>query len=301
MAPDVQKETTQGWVVCAGALVMVLIGLWVVSDGGSLAQQVADQQAAIKPGTQDLQLLVRRTEEANRVLGETIATLKRQVGFDTETAFEVADNIEFKRQPGYFFVLKRNAIIDRLRKRAHEKGIADFEEYAGFGVGQHRPPAESPPPDDQALDLLRMLQITDKAVSLCLETPTPLQKLLVKPHNVVKPVEVAAPGRAPLLKEYRLTLELRGSLHDILWILHRLSPGRDAPEADYPLILKDLLITSENRSPVDGVQLIDCTVTVAGMRFLSPEERGLKPGSLVSSGGRSSAATPSLTQQSRSF
>lgn len=300
MRPDISREILQGWAVAVGAVFLAGISLYIISDGGALATQVDQEQAALKAGDQDLARLVALTERANDSLEQTLDTLKRQVGFNTEDAFQVAADPEFARQPGYYFVLKRNSIIDRLRKRAHEKGIRDYEEYAGFGVAQHRPPAETVPGNDEALDLLRILQITDKAVSICLETPAPLERLLVKPHGVIKPVEIAAPDRPALLKEYRITLDVRGSLRDILWILHRLSPGRDAPEADYPLVLKSLKITSENRSPLEGIQQIDCTITVAGMRFLSDAERNAGDKKLVVRRERMSTSD-SINTQARNF
>lgn len=273
MQLDLSRQQTQGWAVCGGVVLVCLIGLYLVWDGGAAAEQVANEEQALAKGPQDLAEQVRLARVANAELALTIDQLKRGVGFNAEQAFQVSEDPEFRRQPGYFFVTKRNAITRRLLDRAREKSIGEFEEYGGFGVSQHRPPPETLPADAAALDLLRMLQLTEKAVSICLETPTPLQKLLVKPHGEVRPISIAAPGRAPVLQEYRLTLMVRGSLKDILWILHQLSPGRDAAAEDYPLVLKALKITSDNRSPVDGVQFIDCEMTVAGMRFLTDEER----------------------------
>jgi hypothetical protein len=272
MQLDISKQVLQGWLVLGAAVICSLIGLSVVWDGGASAAQVQAEKDALNGGPEDLAEQVQLARAANARLAETIASLKQGVGFNTEEAYQIASDPEFQRQPEYFFVTKRNAILARLLKRARERG-GEYEEYGGFGLGQHRPPPETLPAPEEAIDLLRMLQITEKAVSICLETPTPLEKLLVVPHGKVKPIDVAAPGRAPLLQEYRLTLNLRGSLHDLLWIVHRLSPGREAAGDEYPLILKDLKITSDNRSPVEDVQQLDCEITVAGMRFLSDEER----------------------------
>ena len=113
---------------------------------------------------------------------------------------------------------------------------------------------------------------------MCLETPTPLQRLIVlnRPPTA-KPELVTPPGRPPLLREYSLTLDIRGSLKDILWILHRLSPGRDAAADDYSLILKSLKLTSLNITPVHSIPQLDLVMTVAGMEFLSDAERAIAP------------------------
>ncbi len=273
MQLDLSRQQMQGWIVLSAAAVICAIGLFIVWDGGAAAEQVETGQQSLSKGPHDLAEQVRLAQRANTELAVTIESLKKGVGFNTEEAFRIAADPEFKRQPEYYFVTKRNAITRRLLERAREKSIGEYEEYGGFGVAQHRPPPETLPPPEAALDLLRMLQLTEKAVSIALETPTPLQKLLVKPHGDVRPVSIAAPGRPPVLQEYRMTLMVRGSLKDILWILHRLSPGRDAVEDDYPLVLKALKITSDNRRPVDGVQYIDCEMTVAGMHFLTDDER----------------------------
>jgi len=273
MQLDLSRQQMQGWAVLGGIAVVCLIAFYVVWDGGALEEQVQAAKETVVQGPQDLGEQVRRGQAANAELAKTIDALKSAVGFNTEKAFQVTDAEEFKRQLGYFFVTKRDTITQRLRNRARDIGINEFEEYLGFGVSQHRPPSKTPPEDYLALDLLRMLQLTEKAVSICLETPSPMQKILVIPHGDVRPISISAPGRPPVLQEYRLSLVIRGSLKDILWVIHRLSPGREATGDEYPLVLKALKITSDNRSPVDGIQFIDCELTVAGMHFLTDTER----------------------------
>jgi hypothetical protein len=118
----------------------------------------------------------------------------------------------------------------------------------------------------------------------------------------VKPEPVAPPGRPPLFKEYRVTVDVRGSLTDILWILHRLSPGRDAAADEYPLILKSISITSLNISPVQFIPQLDLHLSVAGMSFLSDAERdasGKLPGVRRSAEAGSATATgPSTSAKS---
>jgi hypothetical protein len=303
MRPDVSREMTRGWAVLAVAAALSLVVGWFAFDDGGLAEQVETETGKLPKGATKLTDQVSHSRKANGNLAATIAELKKQVGFTLEKAFEVKDDPMFTQQPGYYFLTKRNSICARLRKRAQEKGIGEFEEYAGFGRGVHQPPDDTPPKDEQAPDLLRTLQVTDKLVSTCLETPTPLQKLVVLPHGAVKPEPVAPPGRPPLFKEYRVTVDVRGSLTDILWILHRLSPGRDAAADEYPLILKSISITSLNISPIQFIPQLDLHLSVAGMSFLSDAERdasGKLPGARRSAEAGSAAATGPSTS-ARSF
>jgi hypothetical protein len=275
MRPNVSREAKQGWIVLGGAVTLALLVAWFVFDDGGLSDQLSAEQAKLPRGNVRLSEQVKRSREATEHLRQTIGELKQQVGFTLEKAFQVKDDQRFTQQPGYYFNTMRAKVIERLQELAgpRRRGIGEYEEYIGFGPGNHQPPPKDPPPDDQAIDLLRALQITDKLVSTCLNTPTPLQKLVVHPHGTVKPEPVVPPGRPTLCKEYRVSVDLRGSLTDILWILHRLSPGRDAPGEDYPLILKSLTITSLNISPVQSIPQLDVNLTVAGMRFLNDEER----------------------------
>jgi hypothetical protein len=278
MQIDVRSDARNGWIVFAAALAIAATSLFLSWDGGALAQQVEAERAKLPTGGKPIADLVRRQREANRSLQETIDQLKRQVGFSIEDAFEVGNEEMYRRQPGYYFVTKRDSIVARLNARAKEKGIGDYDQYAGFGLGLKKPPADSPPEDRYADDLLKMLQLTDKVVSICLETPTPLQRLYVLPRSgAIKPEVVSPPGRPPLLREYRLSLDVRGSLTDILWILHRLSPGRTAPAEDYPLVLKSLRITSLNTSPIQSIPQLDVSMVIAGMEFLGEADRDRAP------------------------
>ena len=94
-----------------------------------------------------------------------------------------------------------------------------------------------------------------------------------------------------------MKLNVRGSLKDILWILHRLSQV-EAPAADgkrdYPVILRGLLIESENIKARDNVQQLTAEFELAGMRFLSEEERARDP-LAKAAGGRASVGAGGLT------
>ncbi len=272
MQIDVRREAMQGWLVLAGAVVAALIAVWVMSDHGELEQRIGALQSAVPTGGKRLSAHVADQVRANEHLRTTIADLKERVGFSLEKAFP--DQQIFQSNPGFFFQTERDKAIDALFNRARDKGIADYDRYIGFGTAERVPPPSAPPSREDAPNLLRVLQLTEKAVKICLETPTPLQKLVVEPHgNAIRSTLVTPAGRPPLMREYELKLKIRGSLKDILWILHRLSPGREAAAQDYPLILKHLRLTSDNRTPGQTIQQLDLELTLAGMEFISEEER----------------------------
>jgi hypothetical protein len=121
---------------------------------------------------------------------------------------------------------------------------------------------------------MTMLQLTEKAVGIVLAANEPPLESFAITHE--RAVETGPAGRPVLLREYPLTLKVRGSLKDILWILHRLSQF-EADGKDYPLILRGLVIQSENAKPKDNIQHLDAVFQLAGMQFLTPEERARDP------------------------
>ena len=76
-----------------------------------------------------------------------------------------------------------------------------------------------------------------------------------------------------------VTLKLKGSLSDILWVVHRLSPGRDEANVDFPLVLKSFTLTSDNVDLSKPIPQLSITMTVAGLSFLDDKERGDKASS----------------------
>ena len=276
MQIDLRREALRGWLALAAAALVAVVLMYIAWDGGEVAAQVASERAKLSATGTPISSLIRRQQEANASLAQTIQQLKGQVGFSIEKGFKVEDRDEeaYRRQPGKYFADRRLAMFEALDIRAREKGIADYDKYIGFGTAIKRPPPGDPPDNAYAADLLKMLQLTEKVVRVCLETPTPLQRLIVQPRQVAtKPDLVTPPGRPPLLREYNLTVDIRGSLKDVLWILHRLSPGRDAAAEDYPLVLKSLKLTSLNITPIQAIPQLDLMLTVAGMEFLTSEER----------------------------
>jgi hypothetical protein len=154
-------------------------------------------------------------------------------------------------------------VQDYCRPKARERSIA-YQENLGFvkTAKVHK--------DEDAPYLLAMLQMTRKAADVILSTPSPVQSFKIT--QLQKQATITGPaGRPPLLREYVLTLNVRGSLSDLLWILHRLAQKEE--ENDYPLIVRGIRIESKNLDPKDSIQQLDAVFEVAAMEFLSEEER----------------------------
>lgn len=284
MMPDVKKEEQKGWLVLAGTAVVVLIALWIISDGGELTEAAEQAQAGLSTGgREDMAVHVERQVEANQELRTTIEQLKGQTDFVLAEEFVIKAD---ERQPGYFFKRKFVEVRERLRNKAERSKIA-YDQNIGFGAD----PAV--PPDDQAPYLLTMLQLTEKVVGIAFDSERPLESLSVT-HGPA--VDTGPETRPALVREYPLKLEVRGGLKDILGILHRISrvdPVKDGKRHDYPLILRGFSIKSENATPKDDISQLDAVFELAAMRFISEEERANDPlafqpvggGSRSSSGG----------------
>lgn len=264
MRPVVHKETMTGWAVLGGTLLVCLLSLWLVSDGGELAGQVAAAQSALPPsGKEELRTRVERQREANQNLHLTIEKLKKDASFDIEEPFQIPKD---NKQPGYFFKKRFVEVRQGLRQKAEARKIV-YDENIGFGADPEVPK------DEFAPYLMTMLQLTEKVVGIALDTPSPLESLTIT-HG--KEIETGPESRPALLREFPLKLSVRGSLKDILWILHRLSQV-EAGGKDYPVILRGMLIESENAKPRDDVQQLTAEFELAGMRFLTDEERARDP------------------------
>ncbi|MBA3700359.1 MAG: hypothetical protein H0W78_16050 [Planctomycetes bacterium] len=269
MMPDVKKEEQTGWLVLAGSAVVILIVLWLISDGGELAEAAEQANAALSVGgREDMAVHVERQVEANGELRKTIEALKSQTDFVLADEFAIAAT---ERQPGYFFKRKFVEVRERLRDKAERSKIA-YDQNIGFGAD----PAV--PPDEQAPYLLTMLQLTEKIVGIAFDSERPLESLSVS-HGPA--IDTGPETRPALVREYPLKLEVRGGLKDILGILHRISqshpPGKDGKRSDFPLILRGFSITSENATPKDDIQQLAAVFDLAAMRFISEEERAQDP------------------------
>lgn len=283
MMPDVKKEAQTGWLVLGGVTAVVLIALWIISDGGTLAEQADQAQTKHHDGGSESMLAhVERQIEANQAMRSTIEDLKRDSSFVLAKEFMIpADD----RQPGYLFKRRFIEVRERLRNKAEAKKI-DYDQNIGFG-------ADPVVPDDrEAPYLMSMLQLTEKVVAIAFDTPIPLEKLTVMHFPAV---DTGPESRPVLVREYPLRLEVRGGLKDILSVLHRISqvtPTAEGKTRDYPLILRGFKIKSDNAKAKDSIQQLDAVFELAAMHFITEEERAKDPLAYqpVSSGGTRAAS-----------
>ena len=278
MMPDVKKEVQTGWLVLSGVTAVVLIALWVISDGGTLVEQAEQAKAKhVDGGSESILTHVERQIEANQAMRSTIEDLKRDSSFVLAKEFMIPAG---NRQPGYLFKRRFVEVCEGLRIKAKAIKI-DYDQNIGFG-------ADPEVPDDRkAPYLMSMLQLTEKVVAIAFDTPTPLENLKVSHFDEVN---TGPESRPVLVQEYPLKLEVRGGLKDILWVLHRISqvtPTADGKTKDYPLILRGFSIKSDNREPKDSIKQLDAVFDLAAMHFITEEERANDPLAFqpVSSGG----------------
>jgi hypothetical protein len=302
MLPDVHRETMTGWAVLAGTVLVVGLTVWLLWDGGTSAEQVAQARAAggEQNGKEEMRTRVERQREANQALRATIERLKKDCEFDIEERYRIPDS---EKQPGYLFKKRFVEVRQALREKAEPKRIV-YDENIGFG-------SDAQVPDDrEAPYLMTMLQLTEKLVALAIAAPEPLESFTVS-HGPA--VDTGPESRPVLLREYPLELKVRGTLKDILWILHRISQvdptGPDGRKRDYPLILRGLSIQGDDLAHKDptgksGVRFRDdiaqheAVFQLAGMQFVSEKERASDPQYLrshpanagVSAGGSSASS-----------
>jgi hypothetical protein len=278
MMPDVKKEVQTGWLVLSGVTAVVLIALWVISDGGTLAEQVDQAKAKhVDGGSESIRTHVERQIEANQAMRSTIEDLKRDSSFVLAKEFMIPAG---DHQPGYLFKQRFAKVCDGLRLNAEKKKIV-YNSDIGFGN-------DSEVPDDRSAPyLMSMLQLTEKVVAIALDTPTALENVTIS-HS--KEVKTGPESHPPPVQEYPLKLEVRGGLKDILWILHRISqvtPTAEGKTKDYPLILRGFSINSENTKAKDSIQQLNAVFDLAAMHFITEEEHANDPSEFqpVSSGG----------------
>lgn len=281
MLPDVQREVMTGWASLAGTVLVVGLTVWMVWDYGVSAERVEQARVASGElsGKEELRTRVERQREANQALRATIEKLKKDCEFDLEERFRIPES---EKQPGYLFKRRFVEVRQALREKAEPKRIA-YEENIGFGT-------DAQVPDDrEAPYLMTMLQLTEKLVAIAIAAPEPLESLSVT-HGPA--VDTGPESRPVLLREYPLELTVRGTLKDILWILHRISQvdpiGPDGRKRDYPLILRGLSIQGDDLTHKDptgkaGVRFKDdiaqheAVFRLAGMQFISEKERASDP------------------------
>ncbi len=274
MLPDLKRETNTAWLVLAGTVLVVGLAVWWIwDDSAPIADQLSQARAAhdkiAGKSKEDMRRRIEQQRQANKELSDTIDKLKHDSGFSVLPAFSIPKD---QHQPGYLFEHRLVEVRQALHEKAAPRSIL-YDETIGFGSD------DKVPDDKDAPYLLTMLQLTEKAMDIAIETPSPLESMSIT-HS--KSVETGPVSRPVLLREYPLELKVRGSLKDILWILHRFSEVSSSVAAgggshDYPLILQRLTIVSDNAHSRDDIAQLDATFDIAGMQFLSAEERERDP------------------------
>lgn len=272
MRPDIAPAARGGIAaLCAAVVAASVLAWWSWSDSPEVVERLeAAKTAAGKVGGKEpLRARVERQRAANVELRANIAQLKQEAGFRRAERFTVPPD---EREKGKFFLNRFVEVRQDLREQAVRRRIQS-DERLGF------PPDDRVPPDDDAQQLLDMLQLTEKALRVVLQAPDPVEWFDIA-HG--KPYKTGPVARPELLEEYPLTLKVRGSLNTVLWILHQFGTRS---ERDYPLILRGLTIRSDNTKIKDDVQQLEAVYELAGMSFLAEA-------------GRESAAAPPARERS---
>jgi len=260
MTPDLTSAQRGGIVaMCAAVLIAGGMVWYMWSDQPATDERLVTARAAAEKirGKEVLRERVDKQRAANVELRANIAALKKQAGFIVADRFKVPPG---EREPGKFFLNRFVEVRQALREKANNRRV-ESDERLGF------PPDDRVPPDAEAQPLLDMLQLTEKALTVVLDSDDPVEWFDIG-HG--KPYETGPLARPPLLAEYPLTLKVRGSLKTVLQILHRF--GTTA-EGDYPLILRGLTISSSNAKARDDVQQLEAVFELAGMAFLADAGR----------------------------
>jgi hypothetical protein len=290
LRPDVDRPLTYAWGAFAGALLLAGLAWWWFRQDGGLGRQLAGARQAFEQREGDspvrLQREVERQRQANRELSETIERIKDQVGIAPIDPFVIPKRYENQRR--FYFNMIFEATRNTLYERAVQRAIRSYEPELGFGRGQIE--------DGDVMQELIRLQLIAKAMVLALSTEDSLAAISVE-HG---PIEQTGPkDRPPLLVEYGFSLRVRGRLKDILWLLHQL--GVEEPQAEivrglnglfttvqrltegqvrpldekdfFPLIVRGLEVRSGTLQARDDIAMLEVRIDLAGMEFLSAQER----------------------------
>lgn len=263
MSPDISGSQRAGLAALVAACIAAgVMSWWMWSDQPDIDVRLENARTAAKKitGKEPLRARVERQRKANAELSNNLTELKHQAGFTIKDSYRVPPD---EREPGKFFLGRFINVRQELRDEADKKRI-ERDERLGF------PPDDRVPPDGEVPQLLAMLQLTEKALRVVLNAPDPVEWFKIS-HDA-QPNVTGPPSRPPLLKEHTLILEVRGSLKTILWILHSYGQRVDG---DFPLVVSYFKVDSDNTKAKDDVQQLEATIKIAGMQFLSDEERGL--------------------------
>lgn len=292
MRPDMSKDIHTGWIVLAVVAVITVIAYMVVSDGGTSAKRYQQLLTAYQSSQGDtqypLQEEIRKQRLATDRLINNLELIKKETGITPIQPFSLPAN--YLGQKGSYFRKLYDISVEYLRGRARNKRIS-YEDNLGFTF-----PDALILEEDVAEVELKRLQLSVRAILLALSTPDRLREVSIEHGTIIKTGPISRP---PLLREYPFTVSVRGSLKDILWLLHQYSADTVPPDSvsdwnkfvnysqrhmkmevkptraqdHFPLILRGFSITSNNTEPIDNISQLDAVFELGGMEFLSDAER----------------------------
>ncbi len=321
MRPTIHREMKIGWYALAAVALLgggVLWYLWssVQKSRMQVVQERQDYRTRVghfpyeypenhdKKGQGELAKAKRGLENLRR----NIEGFKRMVGLNKASPFILPPPAA--RDRGYYVKVVYDTIRDELNGMARLRSEVDFADDLGFHF-----PSNDPPPAEEAQHWSTMLQLVSKAAFLALQTNFDddldgLRHIAIGRLRNGHQVATGPGGRPPLLREYPFTLTVKGSLKDILWLLHQLSADHGTPSHQQyhrllrqvagkvkrtveelglaiegmdiqvddihtgPLIVQGLNISSKNSQPIDHISQLTATFRLAGMDFLDNDERG---------------------------
>lgn len=316
MKPNLSRERRTSWLLLMAAAILGSIVVAIVHDWGEAAGQLEQahthhQQIA---GPADLADLISQQQAVNSAVAERIAQRQEEVGIHPLPPFVVpAAGIVAAE----YFQILYYTIREDLKNLAMNRGaVKRFDENMGFAFAQGRPPVGDP-----IEQWLTMLQLVSKATYLAGQSRwREIESIDITPIRAADGVERGAPGRPAMLVEFPFQMRVRGTLRDILWLLHELSADHsleptpaaealrdwrhdligklrerariaiaDDDELDDmigPIAVLGLSIEGGNLNPIDNLQQLEAVFDLAGMRFLGVPDSGAQPGAEDASGRR---------------
>ena len=294
MAPEVHKERMIGYIALGvAALLSLIFWAWLGSDG-KFARQAANEAKRYEANQRESQIpfaeLLAQQRDANDRLDVLVEALKTETELKRLHPFIVPE--DYREGAGFYLKRTYDLVRENLLQASINRRTPDYEQNLGFDL------EGATLPDEQAREQLVFLQLTARAMQLALGAEDGFESISVRHGSAV----VTGPkGRPPLLFEYPITLELTGSLKDILQLLHQLGsdqvtdkgwkswveflvdiqrqngtpkPIQPTDAEHFPLIVYGLTINSQNTSPVGDINQLNVSISLAGMEFIPEAQRG---------------------------
>ncbi|MFW5750012.1 MAG: hypothetical protein ACOCZK_00040 [Planctomycetota bacterium] len=230
MKPNLTRERKRSWGVLAAVFACCALAVAWYHDWGELSQQLATQreQHDSLTGSLELQGLIDAQQGVNQQLRARIEERQRDVGIRARPPFVVPETGRGSADDsGDYFQDLYYAIRESLLNLGQTRGsVESFDTKMGFAFAEGRPP-----PRDPVERWLTMLQLVTKTCYLaCQSKYREITLIEVAPIQAAEGILRGAEGRSPILREYPFSLHVRGTLRDILWLLHQLSYDNRASE-----------------------------------------------------------------------